>query len=83
MGKYEFPFGRRSSEKVLLFSETYSDSSVRHGSPIRQTSQFCMAWCGLQTGDPDLETETELEQIEGQFNLANRFIAKMAYGLNE
>ena len=29
------------------------------------------------------ETETELEQIEGQFNLANRFIAKMAGGLNE
>ena len=29
------------------------------------------------------ETETELEQIEGQFNLANRFISKMAGGLNE
>lgn len=43
-----------------------------------------MAWCGLQKQEILIsETETELEQIEGQFNLANRFIAKMAGGLNE
>ena len=56
MGKYEFSL----RQEVLLEKGASVLGDLfrfkrQHGITDQQTpSQFCMAWCGLQTGDPDL-----------------------------
>ena len=86
MGKYEFSLRQEvlleKGASVLgdLFRFKRQHGITDQADPI--SVLYGLVWSAKQEILIS-ETETELEQIEGQFNLANRFIAKMAGVLNE
>ena len=83
MGKYEFSLRQEvlleKGASVLgdLFRFKRQHGITDQADPI--SVLYGLVWSAKQE---ILISETETE-LEGQFNLANRFIAKMAGGLNE
>ena len=81
MGKYEFSLRQEvlleKGASVLgdLFRFKRQHGITDQADPI--SVLYGLVWSAKQEILIS-ETETELEQIEGQFNLANRFIAELA-----